>query len=281
MCCLLFIRRLWLAAFRSPQERLGRYRLTWTIIEKCVILFGLFAGQTPGGDLKVIVEDSSPLIQRFLSRLDPGVTVRKVSVLGTKMFGPTRVGFQLIELDGDDPAGNKLVANSAFLRGDAVAMLVILSCVGKLYTALVRQFRLPVGRYVDEIPAGVLDADGKPSGQAIKELKEELGIEIDPNQLIDMCEATGIGSEHGIPPSAGGCDEHIRYFLYRTTVTPDELADMEGRATGVMEEGESIAVRIVPFRDICRKSPDGKTLTALTLYAQLCALEDDHMRLPR
>ncbi len=59
-------------------------------------------------------------------------------------------------------------------------------------------------------------------------------------------------------PSAGGCDEFIRIFLYRQTVTREELESFKGRLTGDLETGEKITLKIVPLHELYRHAPDMK-----------------------
>ena len=39
-------------------------------------------------------------------------------------------------------------------------------------------------------------------------------------------------------PSAGGCDEFIRLYMFRREVERDVLTELEGRLTGLREEGD-------------------------------------------
>lgn len=67
---------------------------------------------------------------------------------------------------------------------------------------------MPIGKWIEEIPAGMIDEDGNFKGVAAKELEEETGIKIELKELVDL------GS---IFPSSGGCDEEI--FLYAINKT--------------------------------------------------------------
>jgi ADP-sugar diphosphatase len=185
------------------------------------------------------------------------------------MFGP-RVGFMKfkadVKVDGKAPPG------IVFMRGGAVAVLVVLKHDSTLYTVLVRQPRVAVGKpNMPEIPAGMLDGEGKFSGVAAKELKEETGVSIEEADLIDMTHLA-FGDEYpGMYPSCGGSDEFNRLFLYRKEVSAAELADMQGRLHGVASEGEMIKLEVIPLADLWKKSPDAKALGALCLHDKLIA----------
>ena len=67
---------------------------------------------------------------------------------------------------------------------DGVAVLTLLvSKTGKFKpsTVLIEQFRPPVGKFVVELPAGLVDKDEEPQETAIRELHEEtgFGVEVD------------------------------------------------------------------------------------------------------
>jgi len=70
---------------------------------------------------------------------------------------------------------------------------------------LVNQYRHPVGRHLDELPAGLLDVDGEPYlAAAQRELGEEAGVAaLTWNVLVDALTSPGM------------TDEAIRLFLAR------------------------------------------------------------------
>lgn len=86
-----------------------------------------------------------------------------------------------------------------FLRGDAVAILLIVN--GMLL--LTKQFRVPVGQFTIEAPAGMVDESSNFAGVAAKELKEECGIEIHQDEMKYL---------QDIFISPGGSDEVIHLF---------------------------------------------------------------------
>ena len=104
-----------------------------------------------------------------------------------------------------------------------------------------------------------------------QEMKEETGLDLQASELVDLT-ALAYGPDcPGLVPSAGGCDETIRLFLYRKSVTAEELAALEGKCTGCAEEREQITLSVVPLASLWQVSPDAKTLAALFLYEKLKA----------
>jgi ADP-sugar diphosphatase len=214
--------------------------------------------------------DSKPFKQWVASiSKDPKFVISKIVIQSIDLFGP-RVGF--IKFKADAKVDGKMVPGIVFMRGGAVAVLVILKHGQKTYTLVVKQPRVAVcdSAFV-EIPAGMLDGDGNFAGVAAKEMKEETGIELKQSDLIDMTEMTYGNRVPGMFPSCGGCDEFNRIFLFRKNVTEAELKDLQGRLTGVVEEGEMIKLQVIPFDDLWHTSCDAKALAAVCLHDRLLA----------
>eukprot|EP01127_Copromyxa_protea_P023632 TRINITY_DN892_c0_g1_i11.p1 TRINITY_DN892_c0_g1~~TRINITY_DN892_c0_g1_i11.p1 ORF type:complete len:196 (-),score=35.19 TRINITY_DN892_c0_g1_i11:980-1567(-) len=185
------------------------------------------------------------------------------------MFGPHNVGFIKFKCQALDRDGDALPA-SIFMRGGAVAILVILKCNGKDYALLVRQTSLATGEPLfPAIPAGMLDGEGYFAGVAAKEIKEETGLVIDASELTDLIELTYGDRYEGMYVSVGGTDEFIRLYSYTKTITEEELNGLEGKLTGAKEENEKIVLTLVPLEDLWRTTSDSKALSAIALYEGL------------
>ena len=102
-------------------------------------------------------------------------------------------------------------------------------------------------------------------------LAQECDLIISEEELVDLTELAYAGKWKGMLPSAGGCDEFIRLYMFRREVERDVLTELEGRLTGLREEGERIKLHIVPLKDCWKMTPDGKALSCLTLYEKLAA----------
>jgi 8-oxo-dGTP pyrophosphatase MutT (NUDIX family) len=148
------------------------------------------------------------------------------------------------------------------------------------YTLLTIQPRIAAGSLAfAEIPAGMLDG-GTFSGGAAKELKEETGLEVREDELIDLTAlasaepqgTTGESLQNAVYPSPGGCDEYIPIFLCRKRVARKQLEDLQGKLTGLRGEGEKITLKLIKLQDLWREGcRDGKTLAAWALYSGLKA----------
>eukprot|EP00960_Hanusia_phi_P004568 132994-Hanusia_phi.AAC.1 len=183
--------------------------------------------------------------------MDEELVVSKVVVQSIDLFGP-RIGFIKFKAEAKTKDG-KAVPGIVFMRGGAVAMLIVITCkeTKKQYSLLTVQPRVPVGRAsLYELPAGMLDSSGDFVGVAAKELEEETGLKVQKKDLIDLTEKAFGGSCPGVYPSAGGCDEFLRIFLYRTKMEPEEISGLQDKCTGVLEEGEVIKLKVVPLDDL-------------------------------
>jgi len=236
--------------------------------------------------------------QRWIKRCEKTVNKKamkldEIEIQSVDMFGKKGVGFikikadvSLIKVNGkqeeqEEEEEPKKIPGIAFLRGDAVGILVALYCEEdcNMYTVLVEQPRVPVGTVsCVEMPAGMIDSDTNTvKGIALQELEEECGIAVEKSDLIDLtklaCESAhqkGHIPSLGIMPSPGGCDEMIElYYVEKKVTTVEEIVAMQGRLEGNKEEGEYIQLHIVPYNDAWKYCGDSKLLSAMFLHQKL------------
>ncbi|MBR2695049.1 MAG: NUDIX hydrolase [Thermoguttaceae bacterium] len=116
---------------------------------------------------------------------------------------------------------------------------------------LVKQFRVAVGRFIYEIPAGMKEPGEEPLLTARRELKEETGY--------DAEKWTPYPSFYASP---GYLDEKLTLFLAEG-LTPGESA---------LEDGENLSLTSVPLEKALEmidsgEIEDGKTVGAILRYA--------------
>ena len=184
------------------------------------------------------------------------ITLKQIIITDIDMFGPVNVGFIKFTtkytderiLYKIDPITKKegdinVLTGIVFMRGDAVAILIILKEIGKNknikndHVILTCQTRIPAAdQNYKEIVAGMVDSNtNNIVGVAAKEVQEETGITINTEDTIDL----GI-----MEPSMGGCDERIHLYAYIKEVTVQEMKEYESKLTGNIEEGESITLQV-------------------------------------
>ena len=143
-------------------------------------------------------------------------------------------------LDGKirSPEGYYL-PNIIFIRGDAC---LIVALVRNRETQeerflMVRQRRIGSGGAISlEFPAGMLDADvDDPAGVAVREFREETGIEILESDLFQLCEKK-------LYSSVGASDEGIYYFGCIREFDDATCRAIAGRQINTPHDDEHISV---------------------------------------
>ncbi len=134
-------------------------------------------------------------------------------------------------------------------HGGAVAMIPLYED-GQV--VLVRQYRLPAGRELLEVPAGTLEAGEEPLDCAVRELQEE--VRLRPGKL------TRLG---GIFVAPGYTSEYIHLYL-ATELTPSELRADDDEFLEVVTMPLEEALGLIDRGEIA----DGKTIAALLLAAR-------------
>ncbi|KAM5572681.1 nudix hydrolase 14, chloroplastic [Rosa sericea] len=197
---------------------------------------------------------------------DGSLSLKRVLIQGVDMFGK-RIGFLKFEADVIDKETGKKVPGIVFARGPAVAVLILLESEGKAYAVLTEQVRVPVGRIILELPAGMLDDDkGDFLGTAVREVEEETGICLKQEDMVDLTAFLNQSTGCRIFPSPGGCDEELSLYLYRGQVDKEIIDQLQGKETGLRDHGELIRVRVLPYEKLWRMTADAKVLTAVALY---------------
>lgn len=205
--------------------------------------------------------------QDYCERLNnPAFRVTKIQVTEVGLFGK-RIGYVSVKSDIKDTTGSPL-PSCAILRGGSVAILVVLVTPEAEYVVIVRQARTPIGASAfAEIPAGMLDGSGDFTGKAAAEMKEELGITIDKNKLVDITALAYGENCPGVYTSPGLLDEPVRLMLSRHDVA--DIAPYCGGRHGLAAEGEVTVTDVVPLNTLWSITPDAKSVAAATLYRQL------------
>ena len=229
-----------------------------------------------------------------------------------------RLGFLTLTADVSNDKGERL-PGTVFLRGGSVAILIILEPTepktktktkkasgsssssssrstsrkrtrqgtsddtdgeAEEYVLLTCQPRIPAGSLSFlELPAGMLDDHGSFAGAAAAEIKEETGLEIAEDELVDLTKLAAsfspgpfdvVGPEplqQAVYPSPGGSDEFIAMLYTRKKISRSEIEELKGKLTGLVEEGEKISLKVVRLADVWKECfRSGDALAALALY---------------
>jgi 8-oxo-dGTP pyrophosphatase MutT (NUDIX family) len=195
-----------------------------------------------------------PKVANYFSKIHPDIVPNKVTLLSHYMFGRC-VGFVFMNVVSIHKHTGEKLAGVVFLRGGSVACLILIKAkeTGHLYFLKVMQLRVPVGKEIGEICAGMLDRElGKMSGVMVKEIEEETGIKVisfgkkNDNPLEQFNYLEELGQFY---PSPGGCDEVISNFWFMSEMTGKEITALHGKNMTHDEDNstENIRVEIEPF----------------------------------
>jgi ADP-sugar diphosphatase len=188
----------------------------------------------------------------YIKNLDTDILlIKSLKILNVYMFGKN-VGFIGLELDCSLKSHlDKKLPGYVFIRGKSVGILVL---INRKYMVLTKQFRIPVGKMMYEIPAGMLDESGDFIGVAAKELEEEIGVKIKKDELKYLT---------SIFPSAGGCDEEIVIYLNELNLQEEEIEIMKTKTFGEENSDEVITLKIEDFNyENVMKTKDAKLIAA-------------------
>jgi len=201
------------------------------------------AGSTPAINRQIPLILKAPKFKNWFAKLDhSALDLQSITITDVDWFcaptaiAPEKLGFLKLTAKVFDRKTGKPIPGIAFIRGDAVAVLIRILVGSSAYFIMCRQLRFPVGGYTLEAPAGMMDASADISGVMMKEIAEETGLVV-PNaaELIDLGRFI---------PSAGGCDESICLFAWNTELSKEAFDKITRKIHGAAEENETIYLHI-------------------------------------
>lgn len=181
---------------------------------------------------------SSEKWKNWHEKVSNNFKINTIFIEKINFFG-NRVGFIKLYVDAIN-RNNKHLPGIVNLRGDSVSVLFIINYGNEKYAALVEQGRTPVGDYIFENPAGMMDEDNHVAGVAIKEVEEELGVKIESENLEKLGWAY---------TSPGGQDEKVTYYSHEITMSKEEMANLDNKVTGEDGSNEDILVKLVGLNE--------------------------------
>lgn len=195
---------------------------------------------------------------------DNGCTINKIEPLNIYLRRPTgELLFALLKADITTPEGNR-IPPIIFVRGHACIIVpLLINKNGKEERFLmVQQRRIATGALSLEFPAGMLDREiNNPLGVAIRELKEETGLDISEDLLFPL-------SEGPYYTSPGASDEGIYYYGCTIELDDEEYRSFEGRIRGDTTENEYIQVTLKTKEEAKREITTLPARLGLSLFEE-------------
>jgi 8-oxo-dGTP pyrophosphatase MutT (NUDIX family) len=217
---------------------------------------------------------NAPKFIAWINNFDPEqIVLRSITITDIDWFSkgyvPSNLGFVKCTSEAYDfRTGNKITSNITFVRGNSVAILIVVRVLHKDYTndkeyvLLCEQHRVPIGKKAKEIAAGMMDSDGNIISVCLKEAREETGFDI--SHVDDL---QSLGSYYASP---GGSDEEIYLFAWKTVISATDFEKKQKQIYGAAEENEEIKLSFVELEDFKRtivyEIGDAKAEIALTRY---------------
>lgn len=169
-----------------------------------------------------------------------GIRIHGAEELFIKYKSDGDLLFGLFNLDATTPEGHKLLP-LCFVKGEVVMVLTCLidRDTREKYLLLVRQRRICDGSYMYEHPAGMVDGADTPLAVAVREVREETGLDIPSEKIIPL---------NGQPlyPSSGTSDEAMYFFYTELELSREEIFAYDAVHTG-HDHDEFILTAVVPF----------------------------------
>lgn len=171
-----------------------------------------------------------------------GLKINQITEQFTRHRHNGEVLFSLLMLDAETPEGDK-IPPICFLKGEVVSMLVCLidEKTKDKYLLLVKQRRIAEGGYTYEHPAGMVDGTQTPLEIAVQEIREETGLEIKAEDLVNL------SPERRLFPSTGTSDEAMYFFFIEITLPLEKILSYANKNMGTTYEFERITTHVVPF----------------------------------
>ncbi len=191
-----------------------------------------------------------------------GLTIHGISDHFIRRRHNGEVLFALLTVDATTPEGDK-IPPVCFLKGHAASVLVCLidDQTGEKWVVLVRQRRISDGSQTYEHPAGMVDVDDDPTDTAAREVGEEIGLQIRPDELTKLNPRLWF-------PSTGTSDEAMHYYFVEKTMPRAQIMAFHQRKMSHESELERITSVVATLPDAHRLINNVNGLLIHFLYLQ-------------
>jgi 8-oxo-dGTP pyrophosphatase MutT (NUDIX family) len=198
--------------------------------------------------------------------LKNGLQIHKIDEVHTRHRHNGEVLFSLLLVDATTPEGDK-IPPVCFLKGEVVSVLLCLIDreSREKHLLLVHQRRICNGDLIYEHTAGMVDKGEAPLEVAVREVEEETGLSIRPDQLHRL-------NAEPYFPSTGTSDEAIYFYYCELEMSREKIFSYHGNAQGAAHEHERIITHVTSIPEAARLIRNG--IGMLNLFMYLVAVQD-------
>ncbi|WP_128544766.1 NUDIX hydrolase [Larkinella soli] len=191
-----------------------------------------------------------------------GLKINKVEPFYTRYRHNGELLFAMLEVDADTPEGDK-IPPALFLKGHAATVLVCLidAQSREKFVVLVRQRRICDGSHTYEHPAGMVDTTDDPVEVAAREVGEEIGLEISPEDLTRLNPKLWF-------PSTGTSDEGMHFFFVEREMPREQIMTFHHKNMGVQSEFERITTAVMTLPEAHKLVTNVNAVLLHFLYLQ-------------
>lgn len=191
-----------------------------------------------------------------------GLEIHEIEEIYTRYRHNGEALFGLVLVDATTPEGDK-IPPICFIKGQVVSALVVLidEATAEKHLLLVKQRRICNGGMIYETVAGMVDRDDDPHSVAVREIAEETGLAVDPEQVIALHEAPYY-------VSTGTSDEAMYFFYTELHLPLTKIRSYHALETGVDHEHEKIFTHVCSIPEAKRLITNTNSLLNLHLYLE-------------
>jgi ADP-sugar diphosphatase len=190
-----------------------------------------------------------------------GLKINNIEEIYTRHRYNGEALFSLVMLDAETPEGDR-IPPICFIKGEVVCVCIVLidKQTKEKYLLLVKQRRIAEGGFTYEHPAGMVDGTKTPLEIAVMEVKEETGIIVTENDLIDL------SPNKRLFPSTGTSDEAMYFYFCEIELDKKDIESFENKEMGTEYEFERITTHVYPFVEGHHKINNSNGLLLNYLY---------------
>ena len=162
-------------------------------------------------------------------------------------------------------SNSKIIERYIIIQGLSVQIVPIIfcTCEKKYYTILVKQLRIGAQKSICEFPSGALGyKDKNLKHAALREIKEELNLKLDPKKLFKL-------SEKPVIMQPVNSYLKCQFFYFKLKMTLKNLKKLDNVKTGVENQNEFCISKVIKLKTVDNMMNDSSLIIMRLLYKKL------------